>query len=99
MIVPSVPAASIWALVEDRRRRYGLSWGEIAAWLGGWALPVSWQPEIPLDEARLILERLARGYLATEGAAAATHRQRVAERQLHYYTTLQEAPKSYWESA
>jgi hypothetical protein len=90
VIVPNVPAASIWALVEERRRRYGLSWGEIAAWLGGWALPVTWQSEIPVDEARAILERLAQGYVATEGVAAATQRQRLAERQMSYYHKLRE---------
>lgn len=83
-----VPAASIWALVEARRRRYGLSWGEISAWLGGWALPVPWQTEIPVDEAREILQRLSAGYVATNGTSIATTLQRKVERQLHYYTTL-----------
>lgn len=83
-----VPGKPIWALVEARRRRYGLSWGEISAWLGGWALPVPWQAEIPADEARAILQRLSAGYVATEGVSVASHYQRKAEHQLHHYTTM-----------
>jgi hypothetical protein len=65
-----------------------LSWGEISAWLGGWALPVPWQSEIPAEEARLILQRLSHGHVATRGTSVATHQQRKVERQLHYYSTL-----------
>jgi hypothetical protein len=84
-VIACVRSEALWRLVDERRKRYGLSWDEIGAWLGGWALPVPWQSEIPLDEARAILQRLARGYVATAGVAAATHTQRRAEGQMQHY--------------
>ena len=88
-----VPAAPVWRLVEDRKARYGLSWDEVAAWLGTWALPVVYCQEMPASAARSILARIDAGYTATEGTKTAMHHQKVVDREIHYYTGKLKVPK------